>query len=453
MGLRSSPRAAALSPTPANRELMLRSGVVVCLEARTDTILERLAADRAEVRPLLHGPSPRDRIEAMKEARQPAYALAHWTVHTDGLRVEEAAREVVRAWDMLRPRAADDDPSDNALAAVVHSSAGACPIYVGWGLLDELGQWCRRAGLSTTAYLVSDETVFRHYGRRAQAALEAAGHPHPHADPPGRRDLQDPGDGRCLLRMAGRAARGGGATSSSLLEAESSATWRASSLPHSIEECPLCRCPRPWLPWWDASIGGKNGRSTCPRGRTWWGRFHQPRLTLGRPADPHYPVAARDGGGVGGGHQARPHPGCGAPADLRGACRSGPGLGGAPGHRHHSPQYGHQSQRRLAGRAGRPWACERSSTTATRWATPSRRRRGMLSSSMARRFAVGMDRRRPHQSRHGADRAGRRGPPGTASWSVFGLPHPVPRRRPGDRATGNGRGQEGRRRYSSLGAP
>ena len=340
-GLRSSPRAAALSPTPANRELMLRSGVVVCLEARTDTILERLAADRAEVRPLLHGPSPRDRIEAMKAERQPAYALSHWTVHTDGLGVEEVAREVVRAWDLLRPRAADDDHSDNALAAVVHSSAGACPIYVGWGLLDELGQWCRRAGLSTTAYLVSDETVFRHYGRRVQAALEAADIPtHTLTLPAGETSKTLEMAGVCYgwlaERRAGRrnfiVAVGGGVIGD--LAGFVAATFNRGM--------PFVQVPTSLAAMVDASIGGKTAVD-LPQGKNLVGAFHQPRLTLADLQTLTTLSQREMAAGMGGGHQARPHPGCRAPADLRGACRRRPGLGDAAGHRHHSSQHGHQS--------------------------------------------------------------------------------------------------------------
>ena len=70
----------------ANRQLMEASGLVVCLEARPETIHSRLATQdrdsgKAEVRPLLGGGL--DRIRSLKSHRQQSYALAHWTVHTD----------------------------------------------------------------------------------------------------------------------------------------------------------------------------------------------------------------------------------------------------------------------------------------------------------------------------------------------------------------------------------
>ena len=262
---------------PANRDLMLRSGVVVCLEARTDTIVDRLAAGGAEVRPLLRAPSPRDRIDALKAERQPAYALAHWTVHTDGLSVDEVAREVVRAWSLLRG-AAHDVHSDDALAAVVHSSAGACPIYVGWGLLDELGQWCRRVGLSTTAYLISDDTVFRRYGRQSQAALEAADIPtHTLTLPAGETSKTLEMAGVCYgwlaERRAGRrnfiVALGGGVIGD--LAGFVAATYSRGM--------PFVQAPTSLAAMVDASIGGKTAVD-LPQGKNLVGAFHQPRLTL-----------------------------------------------------------------------------------------------------------------------------------------------------------------------------
>jgi len=96
-----------------NRRLMEASGWVVALEARPELLLERL--ERQELRegsdaarPLL-APGTRaeaaadrlERIRALKASRQPAYALADWTVHTDRLGPEEVAGEIVRALGIL----------------------------------------------------------------------------------------------------------------------------------------------------------------------------------------------------------------------------------------------------------------------------------------------------------------------------------------------------------------
>ena len=84
-----------------NREMMLGSGVVVCLDAAPEIIHDRLTKDGAEqmeARPLLSGGNPVERIKALKEVRQPYYAMAHLSVNTDNLTVEQVAREVVKAW-------------------------------------------------------------------------------------------------------------------------------------------------------------------------------------------------------------------------------------------------------------------------------------------------------------------------------------------------------------------
>ena len=92
-----------------NRAAMMRNGAVVCLEASPETIYERVLAqsvgDGAIVRPMLAADDPLDRIRSLKSLRQLNYTLAHWTVHTDVISTEQAAHEVVRAFDILN----DDD--------------------------------------------------------------------------------------------------------------------------------------------------------------------------------------------------------------------------------------------------------------------------------------------------------------------------------------------------------
>jgi 3-dehydroquinate dehydratase-1 len=84
----------------ANRETMAASGWIICLEASPETLYQRLR-DTVEVRPLLQAADPLEHIRALKATRQPAYALAHWTVHTDRLTPEQVAREVAHAIALL----------------------------------------------------------------------------------------------------------------------------------------------------------------------------------------------------------------------------------------------------------------------------------------------------------------------------------------------------------------
>ncbi|MFQ5861281.1 MAG: shikimate kinase, partial [Dehalococcoidia bacterium] len=114
---------------PANLRLVLRRGLLVCLEARPETICQRLQENtgdaESDVRPLLAGSNSLKRIRTLKAARQPFYARARWTIHTDDLTIEEVARETVRAWQLLQGRGQRSDPD---LAAVVHHSAGSYPV-------------------------------------------------------------------------------------------------------------------------------------------------------------------------------------------------------------------------------------------------------------------------------------------------------------------------------------
>lgn len=112
----------------ANREVMRASGWIVCLEARPETLYARVRAQAGEddlhsARPLLAAPDPLARIRDLKASRQPAYADADWTVHTDGLGVDEVADEVARAVALLERRAG---------AACDTAPAGGFPLGAKW---------------------------------------------------------------------------------------------------------------------------------------------------------------------------------------------------------------------------------------------------------------------------------------------------------------------------------
>ena len=161
---------------------MLASGLVVALEAHPETIYKRLSSiaeeDGAEamVRPMLRSggsDDPLGRIESLKRERQWAYALAHWTVTTDGMSAEQAAHEVVRAWRKLG--AAQTWRDDPDLAATVTVEQGAYPVFVGWGTLEQqLGQRLVESGFTGRAHIICDTNVVHPYGRAAQRSLHAA---------------------------------------------------------------------------------------------------------------------------------------------------------------------------------------------------------------------------------------------------------------------------------------
>jgi len=99
-----------------NRELMAARGWIIALEGRPETLHRRIQQQLARsvpdaVRPLLGAGDPLERLRALKESRQAAYALADWTVHTDRLDPGQVAAEVVRARGLLEETEPADQPA------------------------------------------------------------------------------------------------------------------------------------------------------------------------------------------------------------------------------------------------------------------------------------------------------------------------------------------------------
>jgi 3-dehydroquinate synthase len=164
---------------PKNQNLLLETSVVVCLEAKPETIYQRLLHDTLYsaspvVRPLLAGDNPLERIKQLKTKRQSYYAIADWTVHTDNLTVDEVSQEITKGWQYAnRHRHKQSVEAD--LACRVQTPTAEYPVFVGWGMLDKLGEKMKQAGLSGTANIISDEIVYSIYGAKVRKALEKAG--------------------------------------------------------------------------------------------------------------------------------------------------------------------------------------------------------------------------------------------------------------------------------------
>jgi shikimate kinase/3-dehydroquinate synthase len=281
----------------ANRELMVDSGVVICLEAKPATIYRRLledARDNAdqEVRPLLDGPEPLKRIESLKGFRQPYYALSDWTVHTDGLTIEQAADEVIRGWQhgsRAKKKVAlsyttsareSDAPywEHQGVACVVTTATESYPVFVGWGFLEQLGMRMRNAGLQGSAYIVSDDHVAPLYGDRVKKILEEAGFKvSTLVVPDGERSKSFETAVRLYDSLVERRAeRGdcivalGGGVVGDL------AGFVASTF---LRGLPLVQVPTSLVGMVDAAIGGKVAINH-PEGKNLIGAFYQPRLVL-----------------------------------------------------------------------------------------------------------------------------------------------------------------------------
>ncbi len=160
--------------------------------------------------------------------------------------------------------------------------ARSYPIFIGAGLLDQVGARCRRAGLSGACLVVSDANVASLYGERVLNALRQADcSPQMIVVPAGERSKTFR-----TLEHLGRAAARAGLNRDSFVVALGggvvgdlagffAATWQRGVA--------LVQVPTTLLAMVDSSVGGKTGIN-LPEGKNLVGAFHQPALVV---ADVH----------------------------------------------------------------------------------------------------------------------------------------------------------------------
>jgi len=284
---------------PQNYELLAKTGLIVCLEAKPETIYERLFRETAsnphrEVRPLLAVDNPLERIRQLKASRQPHYAKANCTVHTDGLSVSEVAEEVIKASRLVRRTDPHLNPPpsrerklgsqlkvNDDVACVVKAATQSYSVFVGYGLLNKLGEKMKKAALSGTAIVISDENVFSLYGSRVGGILKAAGFAvNSFVVPPGEETksmnyaikIYDFLVEQRAERDDILIALGGGMVGD--LAGFVAATF--------LRGMPWIQVPTSLVAMVDASIGGKVGVNH-PEGKNLIGAFYQPNLVLADP--------------------------------------------------------------------------------------------------------------------------------------------------------------------------
>ena len=283
---------------PQNYELLAETGLIVCLEAKPETIYERLFREAAyspetEVRPLLANDNPLERIRQLKASRQPYYANVDWTVHTDNLNISQVAEEVIRVSRLLRRYAPRNDIGKSArndvrklargdidkdIACLVETATQSYPVFVGYGLLDKLGEKMKQAALSGTATIISDDNVFSLYGSKIEGILKDAGFAgNSFVVPPGE-ETKNMGYAIKIydFLVEHRAERddiiialGGGMVDD--LAGFVAATF--------LRGMPWIQVPTSLVAMVDASIGGKVGVNH-PEGKNLIGAFYQPNLVL-----------------------------------------------------------------------------------------------------------------------------------------------------------------------------
>lgn len=83
-----------------NMELLKSNGIVVCLTAAPETILERTG--RSTKRPLLNVEDPLGRIKELIEARRPFYEKADITIDTESKTPRQVAEEILEGVKCMR---------------------------------------------------------------------------------------------------------------------------------------------------------------------------------------------------------------------------------------------------------------------------------------------------------------------------------------------------------------
>ena len=163
------------------------------------------------------------------------------------------------------------------LAARVRASSGDHPIWVGWGIIEEIGERIKYTFTPPTVYVISDDRVSEH-ARMVQVALEAASIPaHIFMIPSGESNKNLETVQHVYKWLADRKAErghmilavGGGVVGD--LAGFVAATY--------LRGMPFAQVPTTLLAMMDAAIGGKVAVD-LPQGKNLVGAFYQPRFVL-----------------------------------------------------------------------------------------------------------------------------------------------------------------------------
>ena len=151
-------------------------------------------------------------------------------------------------------------------------------IAIAPGSLEQLGDYLKSLNLGQKVLLVSNASIFRHYGERATATLEAAGFTvatqllpagERYITPSNLQKIYDAALDNRMERSSTFVALGGGIVGD--MTGFAAASW--------LRGVNVVQVPTSLLAMVDAAIGGKTGVNH-PRGKNLIGAFHQPRLVL-----------------------------------------------------------------------------------------------------------------------------------------------------------------------------
>ncbi len=276
----------------ATRARIAAEGISVWLKADLDVLLRRVR--RRTHRPLLQTADPAATLQALMDAREPAYREADLTVISHDGPFDVAVEDTMTALEFFlrysprlnAPRGApplpgassDADEAAGVERVEVALGAQAYDIHIGFGLLGAAGARVRRFAPRAACAVVTDETVARLHLPSLTAALDSAGvSVVPVVVPPGEGSKSYATFERvCDAIIAARLERrdpvvalGGGVVGDL-------AGFAAASVRRGM---PLIQIPTTLLAQVDSSVGGKTGLNSR-YGKNLVGAFHQPAVVL-----------------------------------------------------------------------------------------------------------------------------------------------------------------------------
>ena len=255
----------------ANRELMTRTSLVVCLSATLNAIEERIGEDAN--RPMLATPDRQQRIVDLLSQQAAAYAEIPYRIDTTGRSVQDVAEEVISL--------AKRGLGGTLRLPVSTPDGGKYDILVGAGQLAELPNLLEERGLTGAITVLTDENVAPHWADKVLEPLRSAGYAatliivpagesHKNLATIARMydDLVAAGIDRSGLVLA----LGGGVVGDM-------AGFAAATYLRGIR---FVQIPTTLLAMVDSSIGGKTGVD-LPQGKNLVGAFKQPELVVVDP--------------------------------------------------------------------------------------------------------------------------------------------------------------------------
>jgi shikimate kinase / 3-dehydroquinate synthase len=260
----------------SNWSLMRPGAVIIHLRASTEEIVNRLKtaeeSNPADMRPLLAGGDPEERITELWKRRKPLYDRADIEVETDGKTPDAIVTEIVRSIRRV---------AETGLVPVtsIDVPGGRSDIYAGAGISKFAAQLIRSRWPEThRVWLVTDTNIQQHWAGPVRRRLHEAGFStEVYAVEPGEASKSFRSvEGILDWLIRGRVNRGdilvalGGGVVGDL------AGFAASIALRGIN---LVQMPTSLLAMVDSSVGGKTGVNH-ELGKNLIGAFYQPHLVI-----------------------------------------------------------------------------------------------------------------------------------------------------------------------------